>query len=62
MKVKDLIKELEKMPEDYEVCYNDNDNGWMHVCEVECGSFLKSFYHPQYGKTEPIVALWSDGC
>ena len=57
MKVKDLIKELEKMPKDYEVCYYDSDNGWMYVSEVECGSFPKSFYHPKSGKTEPIVVI-----
>lgn len=60
MKVKDLIKELEKMPKDYEVRYYDSDNGWVTVCEVECGSFLKSPYHPKYGMTEPIVALWDN--
>lgn len=60
MKVKDLIKELEKMPEDYEVCFYDSDNGWMHVGKAECGSFLKSYYHPQYGRTGPIVVLWSE--
>lgn len=28
MKVKDLIKQLQKMPQDAEVIYHDGDNGW----------------------------------
>ena len=28
MKVKDLIKILQKMPQDAEVIYHDGDNGW----------------------------------
>lgn len=28
MKVKDLIKQLQKMPQDAEVIYYDGDNGW----------------------------------
>ena len=35
MTVKELIEELQKVPQDAEVKYYDGDNGWMTVEEVE---------------------------
>ena len=45
MTVAELIKELEKMPQNEEVMYYDGDNGWTSVSSVRYGKFSVSRYH-----------------
>lgn len=45
MTVKELIKELEKMPQNAEVMYYDGDNGWTTPSEICFGKFPVSVYH-----------------
>lgn len=44
MTVAELIKELEKMPQDAEVLYYDDDNGWTSPSNIEYGKFPVSMY------------------
>ena len=45
MTVEELIKELEKMPQDVEVMYYDGDNGWTSPSNIRYGKFSVSRYH-----------------
>lgn len=45
MTVAELIKELEKMPQDAEVMYYDGDNGWTSPYNIRYGKFPVSMYH-----------------
>jgi hypothetical protein len=45
MTVKQLIKVLEKMPQDAEVMYYDGDNGWTTPSNIQYGKFPRSIYH-----------------
>ena len=45
MTVAELIKELEKMPQDAEVMYYDGDDGWTSPSNIVYGKFSVSRYH-----------------
>jgi hypothetical protein len=45
MTVKQLIKALEKMPQDAVVMYYDGDNGWTTPSNIQYGKFPRSIYH-----------------
>ena len=54
MTVEELIKELEKMPQDAEVMYYDGDNGWTTPSDIEYGKYPVSFYHKGLGCIECV--------
>ena len=47
MTVKELIKALEKMPQNVPVKYFDGDNGWCEIYEVE---HLTSYYDAPWSR------------
>lgn len=54
MTVKELIKVLEKMPQDAEVMYYDGDNGWTTPSNIQYGKFPISCYHKGLGTIECV--------
>lgn len=47
MKVKDLIKILQKMPQDAEVIYHDGDNGWVTPRPEYITEYREYIYAPK---------------
>ena len=54
MTVKELIKILQKMPQDAEVMYYDGDNGWTTPSNIQYGNFPISCYHKGLGTIECV--------
>ena len=54
MTVGELIKKLEKMPQDADVMYYDGDNGWTSPSNIRYGKFPISIYHPKLGCIECV--------
>lgn len=60
MTVKELIKQLEKMPQDLPVYYYDSDNGWCTPQIQYIKNAVKNIYNKEAGCIGAIVDLTSD--
>lgn len=60
MTVKELIEQLEKMPQDLPVYYYDGDNGWCAPQVQYIENAVKSIYNKEAGCIGAIVDLTSD--
>lgn len=60
MTVKELIKKLQKMPQDAEVMYYDGDNGWVTPSVEYILNAPYSYYHKEGRKIGPVVSLTED--
>ena len=59
MTVRELIKELQKMPQDTKVMYYDGDNGWVTPSVEYIPNAPYSYYHK--GRSiGPVVSLTED--
>jgi hypothetical protein len=58
MTVKELIKELDKMPQDARVVYYDGDNGWSEIDEVQYLTELKNPYQNKIERKGKFVDLY----
>ena len=57
MTVAELIKELEKQPQDVEVMYYDGDNGWTTPGVEYISNPPYSYYHQEKKLGYPVVSL-----
>ena len=57
MTVKELIKELQKMPQEVQVMYYDGDNGWVTPSVEYISNAPYSYYHKNGPKIGPVVSL-----
>lgn len=55
MKVKDLIKQLQKVPQNADVMYYDGDNGWVTPSIEVRENPPVSSYHPNGAKLHGII-------
>ena len=57
MTVKELIKELEKQPQNTEVMYYDGDDGWTTPRVEYLADPPYSYYHQEKKLGHPVVSL-----
>lgn len=57
MTVADLIKELEKQPQNAKVMYYDGDNGWTTLSVEYLVNPPHSYYHQERKLGYPVVSL-----